>query len=129
MLIEKVNKLCNETYQWFQIYHQIEDKIELLWYYLLAGLNLCVYNYEILYTHGVLHWDVNFIRVVQDWELETLLNFLDMIYGASAKGSGEDKLCCKPDKNKGFTVSGCYRVLLGNGDQSFPWKSIWKSSF
>ena len=24
-------------------------------------------------------------------------------------------------------MSGYYRVLLGNGDQSFPWKSIWKS--
>ena len=24
-------------------------------------------------------------------------------------------------------MRGYYRILLGNGDQSFPWKSIWKS--
>jgi len=53
-------------------------------------------------------------------------NFMQRIYGTSVKGSREDKLCLKPDKNKGFTVSSYYSVLPGNGEQSFPWKSIWK---
>ena len=52
---------------------------------------------------------------------------MDIVYSASVNGSGEDKLCWKPDKNKGFTASGYYKILLGNGDLSFPWKSIWKS--
>ena len=78
------------------------------------------------YTDTVLHWDVNFLRAAQDWELESLSNFMDMIYGTSVKGSGQDKLCWKPEKNKGFTVRGYYKVL-DNGVQSFPWKSIWMS--
>ena len=79
------------------------------------------------YTDTILHWDVNFLRAMQDWELESLSNFMDMIYGASVKGNGQDKLCWKPEKNKGFMVRGYYRVLLDNGVQSFPWKGIWTS--
>lgn len=63
-------------------------------------------------TNGVLHWDVNFMGAVQEWELESLLNFMDVIYGASVKGNGEDKLCYRPNKKNGFVVSGYYRVLL-----------------
>ena len=37
----------------------------------------------------------------------------------------EDKLCWTT--NTGFTVSSYYRVLIGNGDLSPPWKCIWKS--
>ena len=79
------------------------------------------------YTDTILHWDVNFLRAMQDWELESLSNFMDMIYGASVKGSGQHKLCWKPEKNKGFMVRGYYMVLLDNGVQSFPWKGIWTS--
>ena len=79
------------------------------------------------FTNGVLHWDVNFIRAMQDWELESLSNFMDTIYGASVRGSGEDKkMCWAPDKQRGFQVSGFYWVLLHTSVQSFPWKSIWK---
>ena len=37
-------------------------------------------------------------------------------------------ICWKPDK-KGFTMSGYYKLLHCNGNQSFPWKYMWKSRF
>ena len=45
------------------------------------------------------------------------MNFMDVIYGASVKGNGEDKLCYRPNKKNGFIVSGYYWVLLGISDQ------------
>ena len=63
---------------------------------------------------------------MQDWELAPLSNFMATIYGASVRGSREDKMCWVLDKKEGFQVSGFYHVLLHTNIQSFPWKSIWK---
>ena len=60
------------------------------------------------------------------WELEALANFMDTIYGASVKGFGEDKLCWKSDREKGFMVKDNYSLLVGSNDYFFPWNSIWK---
>ena len=71
------------------------------------------------------HWDVNFIRAVQGWELKSVKFHGCNLWCISKRK--EDKLCWKPDKNTGFTMSSYYRVLIGNGDLSPPWKCIWKS--
>ena len=34
------------------------------------------------------HWELDFIRSIHDWELESILNFLDLLYSASPKGQG-----------------------------------------
>ena len=54
-------------------------------------------------------------------------NSMDIIYGVSLHGGGDDKMCWKPSKKRGFEVRGYYRVLIRNSDQLFPWKSKWKS--
>ena len=51
-----------------------------------------------------LHKDLQFSRAVQDWELEYLTSFLDLIYSMPLNGEGHDKLCWKPTRNKGFKV-------------------------
>lgn len=33
------------------------------------------------FTNGVLFWDLVFLRGIYDWELESLSNFMDVIYG------------------------------------------------
>ena len=53
-------------------------------------------------------------------------NFLDTIYGSSIRGFGEDKMCWKPNRDKGFKVNDYNRILGGFIDFCFPWKSIWK---
>ena len=54
-------------------------------------------------------------------------NSMDIFYGVSLRGGGDDKMCWKPSKRSGFEVRGYYRVLIRTSDQLFPWKSKWKS--
>ena len=49
------------------------------------------------------------------------------IYEASLKGVGDDKMCWKLARGKGFTIRSFYQVLTNSFDQSFPWKTVWKS--
>ena len=42
------------------------------------------------------------------------------------KGIGEDKMCWKPNRIKGFLVSSYYHLLVDPSDNIFPWKGIWK---
>uniref|UniRef100_A0A7N2R751 Uncharacterized protein n=1 Tax=Quercus lobata TaxID=97700 RepID=A0A7N2R751_QUELO len=39
--------------------------------------------------NGVLYWDMKFLLAVQDWEMESLFNFMDITYGVSLRGIGE----------------------------------------
>ena len=78
------------------------------------------------FSNGVLHWDLSFIRVIQDWELDSLSNFMESVYGVLLRGVGKDKICWMPAKKMSFEVGLYYRVLTESSDQSFPWKSTWK---
>ena len=76
------------------------------------------------FSNRVLYWDLSFIRAIQDRELESLSIFMESIHGVPSRGVGEDKICWMLAKKRGFEVSSYYQVLIGSGDQSFPWKSI-----
>ena len=72
------------------------------------------------FANGVLFWDVSFFKGVNARELEPLSGFMDTIYGASVKGYGEDKMCWKLDREKGFMVENYYSILMGSNDYCFP---------
>ena len=78
------------------------------------------------FDNATLFWDVSFFRGVHARELEALAGFMDTIYGALMRGFGDDKMCWKSDREKGFMVKDYYSLLVGSNDYSFPWKSIWK---
>ena len=48
----------------------------------------------------------------------SLSNFLDVIYGVSLRGIGEDKKCWMPAKSRGFEVSSYHWALFGVCNQS-----------
>ena len=68
--------------------------------------------------------EVNFIRTIHDWELESTSTFFDLLYSAEVNGHGEDKLSWKPATPKGFEVRLYYQALALCGG-NFLWKSIW----
>ena len=66
-------------------------------------------------------------RSVQDWELDSLDRFIDLIYSSSVSGRGDDKMGWKSDKSRGFEEGGYYRLLCPFNLVLFPWKIIWRT--
>ena len=76
---------------------------------------------------GSVHWEVNFTRLIQDWELESISSFLDLLYSVTVHRDEEDKLIWKLSPGKGFQLKAFYNAICSPGFGSFPWKSIWKT--
>ena len=79
------------------------------------------------YRNEVVSCVLNFIRPIQDWEVESLSSFLDLLYSSSVKGYGLDKVCWCGSQKKGFQVKSFYKALLPQTTTVGPWKCIWKS--
>ena len=62
-------------------------------------------NLNFTWFEGLM-FEPKFLRGVHAWELEVVLSFMDIIYGSSVRGFGEDNMCWKPNINKGFIVHG-----------------------
>ena len=73
-------------------------------------------------------WDLRFYRELQGWEMEQFDIFWNFIHSMTFTGEGQDKLCWKPTKNKGFKVSEFYLSLFSTLDNLFPWKLVWRSN-
>ena len=72
------------------------------------------------------HWNINFIQPVQDWELESVASFRDLIYILDI-GEGMGRIKCVGNSPRGvFNVHSYYRALQPPNSVSFPWKPLWK---
>ena len=76
--------------------------------------------------NGKLHWEVTFVRNLQDWEIESLVSFLDLLYFFSLHESGVDQFCWQRKTKKGFSTRSYYCCLTAPTTMQFPWKGIWK---
>uniref|UniRef100_A0A2N9FE24 Reverse transcriptase domain-containing protein n=1 Tax=Fagus sylvatica TaxID=28930 RepID=A0A2N9FE24_FAGSY len=79
------------------------------------------------FEFGMMHWNLSFIRNVHDWELESLISFMDCIYASPLKGEGEDRICWESPSHSLFAVKRYYQSLTPRPSIPFPWKSIWKA--
>ena len=80
---------------------------------MLSCLKQGSYRAEYLQVRdGLIHWELNFSQAIQDWKLESLSIFLDLLYSSKVDEVGVDKLCWRPSTHKEFEVrSYYYRVL------------------
>jgi hypothetical protein len=83
---------------------------------------------ETMQVHnGCTHWHVLFTWPVEDWEVELVSRFFELLYSQKVRYGGEDKLCWIPSKTKSFEVKLYYQVLsnpISTVRASFPWKGI-----
>ena len=76
------------------------------------------------YHNERVSWVLNFTRHVQDWELEAVSSFLELLYSSSAQGHGEDRMCWRGSSKEGYQVKNYYKHLLPSAGVLVPWKSI-----
>ena len=61
--------------------------------YRLARNKEALVRDHLQYHNESVSWDFNFTRHAQDWELDAVASFLELLYSGSVKGYGEDRLC------------------------------------
>lgn len=71
------------------------------------------------FNNGMKHWDLHFSRSVQDWEVDSLGRFMDLIDSSSVLVKRDDKMCQKLNKSRGFEVLGYYRHLCPSNSSHF----------
>ena len=64
----------------------------------------------LLSTEANYHWNIRFTWPVQDWKLESVASFMDLIYLGSWRTSGADKMCWKPSPRGVLDVRSYYRA-------------------
>ena len=70
-------------------------------------------------------WNPTFPRSFNDWEMEEVDRFLQVMHRNQIKHFMEDKILFKGSRNNGFSVKSMYRVLDCSPQVDFPFRSIW----
>ena len=65
---------------------------------------------HLCWQNGFVHWDVLFIRMFQDWELESLNSFFALLYSIEVGQSEEDKVAWFAARSGSFEVKSYYKL-------------------
>jgi hypothetical protein len=76
------------------------------------------------YQNEAISWVFNLTCPAQDWELESVSSFLELLYSSSAKDHGVEVMCWNGSSKEGFQVKSYYRALLPLTGCYVPGKSI-----
>jgi hypothetical protein len=76
---------------------------------------------------GSRQWNISFIRLAHDWELEVLASSYSLLYSFRMHREGEDKIWWILSRKGKFDVRSYYDTLVRKEASPFPWKSIWRT--
>jgi hypothetical protein len=71
-------------------------------------------------SSGTIHWNINFISLAHDWEVEMLAFFYSLLYSFRGRRGGVDKLWWIPSRKGIFDVRSFYKILAHKDHPSFP---------
>ena len=70
---------------------------------------------DVLVTQGSnITWDVRFFRAAQDWKIDLITKFMDLLYSVNISQVEADAICWFPSSHKIFEVNSYYKLLQGN---------------
>ena len=81
---------------------------------------------HLLISRETHHWDIHFVKTVQDWELESVVTFMELLYSCSVRQNGVNNFCWTPPSRKAFKVKSNYTLSHPSTQFNFLWNSVWK---
>jgi exonuclease III len=79
-----------------------------------------------VWRNGVVEWNVFFVRDIQDWEMEVISPFFEVLYSCKISQGNVDRIRWSSSKKGLFEVKSFYKILSNSHAEVFPWKSIWR---
>jgi hypothetical protein len=79
-----------------------------------------------IWRNGVVEWNVIFVRAIQDWEMDVISSFFELLYSCKISQGNVDHIRWFPSKKGIFEVKSFYKILSNPTNKVFPWKSIWR---
>ena len=74
-------------------------------------------------------WQLQFVRNFNDWEVDTVAAFFNLIHSKSPVHESDDVLNWSLKKNGTFDIRSFYHAIRGSRSRGFPWKGIWGVRF
>ena len=78
-------------------------------------------------SSGTIQWNISFIWLIHDWEVDTLASFYSLLYSFRSRREREDKLWWTPSHKGIFDIRSFYKTIAFKDNPSFPQKSIWRT--
>ena len=70
-------------------------------------------------------WSSTFLRSLNDWEIEEMVRFLQILHDQNFRPTGKDMLLLKEVKAKSFLVKAMYKGYDISPAFDFPYRLIW----
>uniref|UniRef100_A0A2N9FD38 SMP-LTD domain-containing protein n=1 Tax=Fagus sylvatica TaxID=28930 RepID=A0A2N9FD38_FAGSY len=71
-------------------------------------------------------WNFSFIRDFNDWEMDEVLTFFNLIHSKIPRHEGPDVMKWSLRQHGRFGSKSFYQALIGQSNIHFPWKAIWR---
>uniref|UniRef100_A0A2N9ERZ7 Protein arginine N-methyltransferase n=1 Tax=Fagus sylvatica TaxID=28930 RepID=A0A2N9ERZ7_FAGSY len=77
--------------------------------------------------NGSVIWNVTFVCNFNDWEMDTVVSFLNLLESKTPVREVEDGSWWHLRRNGRFDICSFYDSLCESSHVAFPWKSIWRT--